>query len=158
MNVYLFLFWWVIFLFPLIILWVYLKINKFFFTSERGVYVRLEYRGNWHDFRVDFINKYLKPQFKISPSSFNITESEDEFNVVAPNEWNIETLTVGDTITPDMWDQSKLGRRKDYFEKPIKIDWIGYNEFDDEELELKNELITYYGHVPVTYYFMCQEM
>jgi hypothetical protein len=112
------------------------KINKFFFISERGVYVRLEYRGNWHDFRVDFINKYLKPQFKISPSSFNITESEDEFNVDAPVEWNQEYLTAGDTITPDMWDQSKLGRRKDYFEKPIKIDWIGYNEFDDEEVEL----------------------
>ena len=32
------------------------------------------------------------------------------------------------------------------------------NEFDAEELELKNELITYYGHVPVTYYFMCEEM
>jgi len=64
------------------------KINKFFFTSERGVYVRLEYRGNWHDFRVDFVNEYLKPQFKISPYSFNITESEDEFNVDAPVEWN----------------------------------------------------------------------
>jgi hypothetical protein len=112
------------------------KINKFFFTSERGVYVRLEYRGNWYDFRVDFVNEYLKPQYKISPSSFNMTESEDEFNVDAPVEWNQEYLTAGDTITPEMWDQSKLGRRKDYFEKPIKIDWIGYNEFDDEEVEL----------------------
>ena len=213
------------------------KINKFFFTSERGVYVRLEYRGNWHDFRVDFVNEYLKPQYKISPSSFNMTESEDEFNVDAPSEWNAsdlevgsiitpdmwdaerlqdslwyddiandvlskpytitkinyapvggnkyfdlyfniygydkqksihssylkpqyhlfkelneseeedfsveapvewnqEYLTAGDTITPEMWDVSKLGRRKDYFEKPIKIDWIGYNEFDDEEVEL----------------------
>ena len=32
------------------------------------------------------------------------------------------------------------------------------NDFDAEELELKNELITYYGHVPVTYYIMCEEM
>jgi len=32
------------------------------------------------------------------------------------------------------------------------------NDFDAEELELKNELITYYGHVPVTHWFMCLEM
>ena len=32
------------------------------------------------------------------------------------------------------------------------------NEFDAEELELKNEVITYYGHVPVTHYFMSEEM
>lgn len=32
------------------------------------------------------------------------------------------------------------------------------NEFDAEELELKTELITYYCHVPVTQYFMCEEM
>ena len=209
------------------------KINKFFFTSERGVYVRLEYRGNWSDFRVDFVNEYLKPQYritpptnetklsnllemdddwtvdnpseewnieyltvgdtitpdmwgkkwndkfqkenrtieeveydeddnswgvsfgrwyvfyldrindllkpqyKISPSSFNITESEDEFNVVAPNEWNVETLTVGDTITPDMWNVSKLViPLKYYFKKPVEISWMGYSEFDDEEEEL----------------------
>jgi hypothetical protein len=114
------------------------KINKFFFTSERGVYVRLEYRGNWHDFRVDFVNEYLKPQFKISPSSFNINESEEEdFNVIAPDEWNQEYLTAGDTITPDMWNVSKLVTPlKYYFKKPVEISWIGYSEFDDEEEEL----------------------
>lgn len=83
---------------------------------------------------LSLLNSLLKDKYKIYPN--NINESEDEFNIVAPNEWNIETLTVGDTITPDMWDQSKLGRTKDYFEKPIKIYWIGYNEFDDEEQEL----------------------
>ncbi len=113
------------------------KINKFFFTSERGVYVRLEYRGNWHDFRVDFVNEYLKPQFKISPYSFNITESEDEFNVDAPVEWNQELLTTGDTITPDMWDRNRIKPiRSYYFDNPLKIQWVGYNEFDDEEEEL----------------------
>ena len=90
------------------------KINKFFFTSERGVYVRLEYRGNWHDFRVDFVNEYLKPQYKISPSSFNITESKDEFNVEAPKEWNVTELTVGDTITSNMIkDSEPFGWKKD---------------------------------------------
>jgi hypothetical protein len=79
-------------------------------------------------------SSYLKPQYHLF-KELNESEEED-FSVEAPVEWNQEYLTAGDTITPEMWDVSKLGRRKDYFEKPIKIDWIGYNEFDDEEVEL----------------------
>ena len=33
-----------------------------------------------------------------------ILREEEEFNVTAPQSWNVETLTVGDTITPDMWN------------------------------------------------------
>jgi hypothetical protein len=79
-------------------------------------------------------SSYLKPQYHLF-KELNESEEED-FSVEAPVEWNQEYLTAGDTITPEMWDVSKLGRRKDYFEKLIKIDWIGYNEFDDEEVEL----------------------
>ena len=32
------------------------------------------------------------------------------------------------------------------------------NEFDVDDLELKNDLITYYGHVPVTSWYLCSEM
>ena len=107
------------------------KINKFFFTSERGVYVRLEYRGNWHDFRVDFVNEYLKPQYKISPSSFNITESEDEFNVEAPKEWNVTELTVGDTITSNMIKDSDIfGWKKDGTDYKI-IEFAGSGLYED---------------------------
>jgi hypothetical protein len=97
-----------------------------------------KYFGLWSDpEELDNINNVLKDNYKIYISNTLLeSDDEDDFSVDAPVEWNIETLTVGDTITPDMWDQSKLGRRKDYFEKPIKIDWIGYNEFDDEEVEL----------------------
>ena len=53
-------------------------------------------------------DKYLKPQYKVIPNSFDINESEDEFNVEAPKQWNVETLTGGDTITPDMWNKQKF--------------------------------------------------
>ena len=32
-----------------------------------------------------------------------ILREEEEFSVTAPQSWNVETLTVGDTITPDMF-------------------------------------------------------
>ena len=32
-----------------------------------------------------------------------ILREEDEFSVTAPQNWNVELLTVGDFITPDMW-------------------------------------------------------
>jgi len=81
---------------------------------------------------IETLNDRLKDNFIITPS---LRESENEFSVDAPQEWNVEYLTTGDTITPDMWDQNKIGRRKDFFSKPIKIDSIGYNEFDNEEEE-----------------------
>lgn len=84
---------------------------------------------------INNINTYLKPQYRIVKNK-DLFEEKEDFSVDAPQEWNIEYLTTGDTITPDMWDQSKLGLSKYYFDKPITIDWIGYNEFDDEEEEL----------------------
>ena len=87
-----------------------------------------------YDKQKSIHSSYLKPQYHLF-KELNESEEED-FSVEAPVEWNQEYLTAGDTITPEMWDVSKLGRRKDYFEKPIKIDWIGYNEFDVEEVEL----------------------
>ena len=61
-----------------------------------------------------FSDKYLKSQYKVVPSSFDVNESEDEFNVEAPKEWNVTELTVGDTITSNMIKDSDLfGWKKD---------------------------------------------
>jgi hypothetical protein len=37
-----------------------------------------------------------------------VREMNEEFTVDAPQNWNIEFLTVGDTITPDMWNKQKF--------------------------------------------------
>jgi hypothetical protein len=66
-----------------------------------------------------------------------ILREEEEFSVAAPENWNIEFLTVGDTITPDMWDQNKIKgpQLNPYFNKPIQILWIEDYKFDDGSIE-----------------------
>jgi hypothetical protein len=83
----------------------------------------------------DLNNELLKPQYQIVhpidgnnkwKDLYEENESEDEFTVDAPKDWNIDYLEIGDTITPDMWNK----RETKYvtglsFNKPLKISWIG---------------------------------
>jgi hypothetical protein len=59
-----------------------------------------------------------------------ILREEEEFSVTAPQSWNVETLTVGDTITPDMFkDQYR------FYDFDLYIKEIGYDdeyEYDDD--------------------------
>jgi hypothetical protein len=56
----------------------------------------------------------------------SIVESENEFDVEAPKEWNIDYLGIGDTITPDMWNKKEIKNVTGLsFNKPLKIWWIG---------------------------------
>ena len=75
-----------------------------------------------YSFQLDRLNnELLKPQYQIIhivggnnkwKDLYEENESEDEFNVDAPEEWGLEPLTVGDTITPNMWkDIDKLKYR-----------------------------------------------
>jgi hypothetical protein len=75
-----------------------------------------------YSFQLDDLNnELLKPQYQIVhlvggnnkwKDLYEENESEDEFNVDAPEEWGLEPLTVGDTITPNMWkDIDKLKYR-----------------------------------------------
>ena len=52
----------------------------------------------------------------------NMNESEEEFSVDAPKDWNVETLTVGDYITPDMY--AIFSRR------------LSYNKFQHESSKI----------------------
>ena len=83
----------------------------------------------------DLNNELLKPQYQIVhpidgnnkwKDLYEENESDDEFNVDAPKDWNIDYLGIGDIITPDMWNK----RETKYitglsFNKPLKISWIG---------------------------------
>ena len=55
----------------------------------------------------------------------SMRESEDEWEVEAPDSWNITTLTVGDTITPDMWGEQVSQRMKS---ENYTIEKIEYDE------------------------------
>ena len=80
-------------------------------------------------FNLDSFNdNNLKPQYKIKEPVFELStllENEEDFNVNAPDEWNVELLTVGDTITPDMWGYNGI-----FFDvsKPLTIEDIGEDE------------------------------
>jgi hypothetical protein len=80
-------------------------------------------------FNLDSFNdNNLKPQYKIKEPVFELStllENEEDFNVNAPDEWNVELLTVGDTITPDMWGYDGI-----FFDvsKPLTIEDIGEDE------------------------------
>jgi hypothetical protein len=65
--------------------------------------------GSSVEWNVKDIQSLLKPQYRIVDS---VNESDDEWSVDAPEEWGLEPLTVGDTITPNMWkDIDKLKYR-----------------------------------------------
>ena len=55
-------------------------------------------------YNLDYLNDKLKHPYKIIT---DLNESQDEFNIDAPEDWGVEPLTVGDTITPDMWDENQ---------------------------------------------------
>jgi hypothetical protein len=80
-------------------------------------------------FTLDGFNQNtLKPQYQIQKPVFELSsllENEEDFNVNAPDEWNVELLTVGDTITPDMWGYDGI-----FFDvsKPLTIEDIGEDE------------------------------
>ena len=64
-----------------------------------------------------------------------ILEAEDDFNVTPGGEWNVETLSVGDEITPDMWNKTSdsvwnlpyTDKNKTYKIKEFVEDWEGYD-------------------------------
>lgn len=59
-----------------------------------------------------------------------ILREEEEFSVTAPKQWNVETLTVGDTITPNMFKNQHR-----YYNFDLYIKEIGYDDdyLDDPE-------------------------
>jgi hypothetical protein len=80
-------------------------INNF---VSRWVYMTSD-GGSSVEWNVKDIQSLLKPQYRIVDS---VNESDDEWSVDAPEEWGLEPLTVGDTITPNMWkDIDKLKYR-----------------------------------------------
>ena len=74
-----------------------------FDNSEPKYFYGAKYSSNFFNIEMGSLNNALKPQYRIFPPN-NLSENEDEFTVDAPAEWNEIILTVGDKVTPDMWD------------------------------------------------------
>ena len=73
---------------------------------------------------LDALNSLLKPDYQIvSPTNLK----EGEFDVEAPEDWGKEILTIGDKITPDMWDDVHGFK----FREPVYIIDIGTDDGGD---------------------------
>ena len=68
---------------------------------------------------IDEINNSLKPEYKIVKNKLN--ESDDEWSVEAPRDWDYQQLSLDDTITPEMWDLNNP-ELEDYIDDPTE-DW-----------------------------------
>ena len=83
-------------------------------------------------FGIDLIKFSLKPEFQIIKP---LTElDDDEFNVVAPEEWNDIELTVGDEITP------KMLRNPSEWNFPMKIVKFAENPYGEQLVWIKRIL------------------
>ena len=78
--------------------------GDFYVTTEFDNSAK-KYLHNQHTWWFHEINDYLKPEYKVVTP--NLSESEDEFTVDAPEDWNVTELKVGDFITPDMWENKQ---------------------------------------------------
>jgi hypothetical protein len=104
-----------------------LKIYEFGIDDEGDYVTFRRHNDTLISFDLDEINlDYLKPKYKIV---LPLNESdEDNFNITLGPEWEFEELTVGDIITPEMWDEEKISNVStsiisdpDWFLSPHKI-------------------------------------
>ena len=78
-------------------------------------------------------NKVIPPTSKIYKTLYTFKDAfiaENEFDVEAPEDWDKEILTIGDYITPDMWDYTSP-RAVMHRRIPVHIDSI---ELEDGEV------------------------
>jgi hypothetical protein len=104
-----------------------LKIYEFGIDDEGDYVTFRRHNDTLISFDLDEINlDYLKPKYKIV---LPLNEQDDnDFNITLGPEWEFEELTVGDIITPEMWDEEKISNVStsiisdpDWFLSPHKI-------------------------------------
>jgi hypothetical protein len=87
-----------------------IKIVDFFYNSLGDGFV-IEYIGSsgkieQDNINVESFNKYfLKPQYQIVPT---LNEQQDDEWDIATDAFDVQELTVGDKITPNMWDKKAV--------------------------------------------------
>jgi len=76
-------------------------------------YFNIEYKDRFgktqqQNYQVKSFNKYfLKPQYKVVPPD-DLNEQEDDEWDFATDAFDVQELTVGDKITPEMWDKKAV--------------------------------------------------
>jgi hypothetical protein len=74
-----------------------------------GEYVIISKRnGKFWAFTVDYFNNNFGPKLNAYIPTDNLNEQNDEWDLEAGPEWNETLLSLGDKITPEMWDEKAV--------------------------------------------------
>jgi hypothetical protein len=74
-----------------------------------GEYVIISKRnGKFWAFTVDYFNNNFGKRLNAYVPTDNLNEQDDEWDLEAGPEWNETLLSLGDKITPDMWDEKAV--------------------------------------------------
>jgi hypothetical protein len=106
--------------------WMIKRFNRF-----GDVELRTE-TGGYIVSGIDTVNDLLKSTYKIVKESLNeLLDSDEDFNITLGKEWEFEELSIGDTITHEMWKDPEWN----YYTRKgnVKITDIGYD--DDEDFD-----------------------
>ena len=74
----------------------------------------------------NFLHKHLKPQFRVVPP-LNEQDEDDDFNITTDS-FDVKELSIGDIITPDMWDDKR--NLSDLQKVPQQIIDFNEDEYD----------------------------
>jgi hypothetical protein len=90
-----------------------------------------EDKENWEEYDLNYVNSMLKHPYKIF---FSLDEQyeDDDFNITT-DAFDVVELTVGDYITPKMWDRTNPDL-EDYIDDPnedwlINSGWVVYDVY-----------------------------
>jgi len=103
-------------------------------------------------FAIDYFNGEYGPKLNAYIPTDNLNESDNDWDLEVGEEWNDSELSIGDVITPEMWDMDKIEvesdsiiRDKKWFRNPHKISKFRETRYVDIiEFDGKKELSRYF--------------
>jgi hypothetical protein len=103
-----------------------------------GEYVIISKRnGKFWAFTVDYFNNNFGKRLNAYVPTDNLNEQDDEWDLEAGPEWNETLLSLGDKITPDMWDEKSViaaGEEDEFLEGET---W-DINELDNDRITIES--------------------
>ena len=99
--------------------WGNLVLLNVYELVEKPIPGTIRTNKQWETYRqsrieISDLESKMKPGFKIDVSGLlneslsKLLEVDDEWSVISPDKWNESQLTIGDQITPDMWDEKAV--------------------------------------------------
>jgi hypothetical protein len=100
------------------------ELNK---SHYRGKNVVAMERGDEkHVLQLDYFNNEYGPKLHAYIPTNNLNEEEEDWDFEAGDEWNVKELSIGDYITPEMWNNTIYSQAWKALSQDIKI--VGFEK------------------------------